>query len=218
MTDSPLLRNDAGTARERAADEPVGGLDLEVAIGRNVRELRNQYGLTVAELATRIGISKAMLSKIENAQTSCSLGTLAALAGGLDVPVTSLFRGADKERPSSFVPAGGGTAIVRDGSQAGHEYQLLGSLRGEHRRLECLQVTLTVKSETYPLFQHPGTEFIYMLEGQMDYAHGRSVHRLTPGDSLQMDGEGAHGPADLIELPIRFLSVIAFPDTVAPHR
>ncbi|WP_436533317.1 helix-turn-helix domain-containing protein [Actinoplanes sp. HUAS TT8] len=218
MTDSPLLRNDTGTARERAADEPLGGLDLEAAIGRNVRELRTQHGLTVAELALRIGISKAMLSKIENAQTSCSLGTLAALADGLNVPVTSLFRGADKERPSSFVPAGGGTAIVRDGSQAGHEYQLLGTLRGEHRRLECLHVTLTVKSETYPLFQHPGTEFIYMLEGTMDYAHGRSVHRLTPGDSLQMDGEGAHGPADLVELPIRFLSVIAFPDTVAPHR
>jgi quercetin dioxygenase-like cupin family protein len=63
------------------------------------------------------------------------------------------------------------------------------------------------------LFQHPGTEFIYMLEGVMDYAHSRSVYRLHPGDSLQIDGEGAHGPADLIELPIRFLSVIAFPDS-----
>jgi transcriptional regulator with XRE-family HTH domain len=214
----PLLRNDAGVARERAAGAPADGPDLETAIGRNVRELRNQYGLTVAELAARVGISKAMLSKIENAQTSCSLSTLASLASGLDVPVTSLFRGAETERPSSFVPAGGGTAIVRDGSQAGHEYQLLGTLRGEHRRLECLYVTLSEKSTTYPLFQHPGTEFIYMLEGVMDYAHGRSVFRLSPGDSLQMDGEGAHGPADLIELPIRFLSVIAFPDTVAPHR
>ena len=26
---------------------------------------------------------------------------------------------------------------------------------------------------TYPLFQHPGTEFIYMLEGVMDYSHSR---------------------------------------------
>ncbi|GAT04196.1 XRE family transcriptional regulator, partial [Mycolicibacterium fortuitum subsp. acetamidolyticum] len=93
------------------------------------------------------------------------------------------------------------------------EYQLLSSLRGEHKRLECLHVTLTEKSQTYPLFQHPGTEFLYMLEGVMDYSHSRSVYRLQPGDSLQIDGEGAHGPVDLIELPIRFLSVIAFPDS-----
>ena len=38
------------------------------------------------------------MSKIENAQTSCSLSTLALLAKGFDVPVTSLFRGADVER------------------------------------------------------------------------------------------------------------------------
>ncbi|WP_433519853.1 helix-turn-helix domain-containing protein [Nonomuraea sp. CA-143628] len=36
-------------------------------------------------MALEVGISKAMLSKTENAQTSCSLSTLAALARGLDV-------------------------------------------------------------------------------------------------------------------------------------
>ncbi len=154
-----------------------------------------------------------MLSKIENARTSCSLGTLALLARGFDVPVTSLFRGAETERPASFVKAGQGTPIVRNGTQAGHEYVLLGGLRGEHKRLECLHVTLSSKSEPYPLFQHPGTEFIYMLEGVMDYGHSSAVYRLEAGDSLQIDGEGAHGPVDLIQVPIRFLSVVAFPDT-----
>ncbi|WGL51673.1 XRE family transcriptional regulator [Nocardioides sp. BP30] len=206
-----LLRN-TGTARRRGAEEPIEELELEAAIARNVRELRLQRGLSVADMAGEIGISKAMLSKVENAQTSCSLGTLALLAKGLDVPVTSLFRGADTERPASYVRAGRGTPIVRNGTQAGHEYQLLGALRGEHKRLECLLVTLTGTSETYPLFQHPGTEFIYMLEGTIDYGHGRKVYRLTAGDSLTLDGEGAHGPVELIDVPIRFLSVIAFPD------
>src|SRR5262245_49679338 len=68
---------------------------LERVIGEQVRRLRAASGLTVGEAAAKIGISKAMLSKIENAQTSCSLSTLARLATGLDVPVTSLFRGAD---------------------------------------------------------------------------------------------------------------------------
>lgn len=213
MSDHPLLRNESGSARDRDPLVSVDELELESAIGQNVRQLRQQLGLTVADTAARVGISKAMLSKIENAQTSCSLSTLALLAKGFDVPVTSLFRGADVERPAAFVKAGTGAQIVREGTKEGHEYELLGSLRGEHKRLECLMVTLSAKSQTYPLFQHPGTEFIYMLEGVMDYGHSRSVYRLQAGDSLQIDGEGAHGPVDLVEVPIRFLSVIAFPDS-----
>ncbi|MCV7347734.1 helix-turn-helix domain-containing protein [Mycolicibacterium rhodesiae] len=208
-----LLRNQSGTARDRDPHEPVADVEFETAIARNVRQLRQQLGLSVADMASRVGISKAMMSKIENVQTSPSLSTLALLAKGFDVPVSTLFRGADVERPAAFVKAGTGARIVRNGTKAGHEYELLGSLRGEHKRLECLLVTLSEKSTTYPLFQHPGTEFIYVLEGVMDYAHSRSVYRLHPGDSLQIDGEGAHGPADLIEVPIRFLSVIAFPDS-----
>ena len=217
MSDLPqipgeLIRNESGIARDRDPSEPPEELELEAAIARNVRRLRQQLGLTVADMAVRVGISKAMMSKIENAQTSCSLSTLALLARGLDVPVTSLLRGAETERPASYVQAGQGTPIVRHGSRAGHEYHQLGALRGEHKRLECLHVTLTSKSQEYPLFQHPGTEFLYMLEGEMDYAHSRAVYRLRPGDSLVVDGEGAHGPVDLVEVPIRFLSVIAFPD------
>ncbi len=74
-------------------------------------------------------------------------------------------------------------------------------------------VTLNEDSESYPLFQHPGTEFIHMLEGEMVYGHGQESYRLRAGDSLQFDGEGPHGPVELVELPIRFLSVIAFPDS-----
>ena len=213
VTDDALIRNQSGTARERPVDQPVEELELESAIAHNVRRLRRQEGLSVGDMAAKVGISKAMLSKIENAQTSCSLSTLAALATAFDVSVTSLFRGADLERSAVFVKAGEGSQIVREGSREGHEYEMLGSLRGEHKRLECLLVTLTEKSVTQPLFQHQGTEFIFMLDGTMDYAHSRSVYRLSPGDSLQLDGEGAHGPVELVELPIRFLSVIAFPDS-----
>ena len=52
-----------------------------------------------------------------------------------------------------------------------------------------------------------------MLEGVPDHSHSWAVYLLTPGDSLQRDGEGAHGPVDLVQPPIRFLSVIAFPDS-----
>lgn len=161
-------------------------------------------------LAEQTGMSKAMLSKIENAQTSCSLSTLARLADALEVPVTALFRGVEAEREAVFVPAGHGARIVRRGSNVGHLYEQLGSLRGEHKRIEPLLVTLTEASEVFPLFQHAGTEFLYMLDGVMTYGHGTSRYEMSPGDSLQFDGEGPHGPIELKQLPIRFLSVTAY--------
>ncbi len=214
MTTEPgeLIRNTSGIARDREPGAVAEELALEAAIAVNVRAQRLRLNLSVSETAERVGISKAMLSKIENAQTSCSLGTLARLAAGLGVPVAALIRGSETEREASFTKSGQGATITRTGTKEGHVYELLGALRGEHKRLECLMVTLSEDSELYPLFQHPGTEFLHVLEGVIEYGHGRSVYRLQPGDSLTLDGEAAHGPTKLIEVPVRFLSVIAFPD------
>ncbi|KQY06801.1 DNA-binding protein [Mycobacterium sp. Root135] len=201
----------APVEREVPSDTPTG-VDLEKVIAKRVRALRRSTGLSVGDMALKVGISKAMLSKIENAQTSCSLNTLARLAAGLDVPVTSLFRGADTEREAVFVESGHGAVIVGRGTRIGHHYELLGALRGQHKRLEPVLVTLTNASEVFPLFQHAGTEMLYMLEGVMVYGHGESEYTLRPGDSLLLDGEGLHGPHELVRLPIRFLAITAYPD------
>ena len=199
-----------------AHDERDRGIErvLERAIAVQVRRHRRARGMTVGELAVRAGISKAMLSKIENSLTSSSLTTLARLAAALDVPVTALFRGADGDREAVYTPADGGARIVARGSRIGHEYTLIGALRGPQKRMEAHVVTLTERSEIFPLFQHPGTELLFMLEGEMVYGHGEASYTLGPGDALQLDGEGVHGPQELLALPIRFLSVVAYGD---PH-
>src|SRR5699024_1364470 len=86
---------------------------------------------------------RQMLSKIENAQTSASLATVDALARGLEVPVTSLFRAADHETQSVFSKSGQAPETVRRGSNLGHRYQLLGQLTRRHGLFEPLLVTLT---------------------------------------------------------------------------
>ncbi|MFB9375962.1 helix-turn-helix domain-containing protein [Kineococcus gynurae] len=207
--DEPVATGSAAREIPREAAGPVEG-DLERTIAAHVRAYRTAAGVSVAEMAERVGISKAMLSKIENAQTSCSLTTLARLAAGLQVPVSALFRGVDAEREAVFVPAGHGARIVRRGSRQGHLYELLGALRGPHKRMEAVLVTLTEASEVFPLFQHPGTELLFMLEGEMVYGHGEARYTMRPGDALQFDGEGPHGPEELRELPAKFLAVTAY--------
>jgi len=183
---------------------------LETAIGREVREFRRQLDMTVAELAKQAKLSAGMLSKIENGMTSPSLDTLQALSQALHVPVTAFFRRFEEERNATFVPAGQGLTIERRGTRAGHQYQLLGHTLRKGLSVEPYLITLTEDSDVFPIFQHAGVEFLYMLEGEVGYRHGNRTYTLTPGDSLFFDADVPHGPDDLRKLPIRFLSIICY--------
>ncbi len=192
--------------------EPKAG-SLEAAIGRQVREFRQRLQLTVVDLGKLAGVSRGMVSKIENGMTSPSLATLSALAQALNVPVTSLFRRYEEQRDATFVKANQGLVIERRGTRAGHQYQLLGHTVGKTISVEPYLITLTEESEIFPLFQHAGVEFIYILEGKVSYRHGGRVYQMGPGDSMFFDSDAPHGPEELLKLPIRFLSVI-----VQPHE
>ena len=108
-----------------------------------------------------------------------------------------------------MVRAGQGLTIERRGTRAGHQYQLLGHSVHSDVAVEPYLITLEKESEVFPLFQHAGVEFIYVLKGIMVYRHADATYRLTPGDSLFFDADAPHGPEDLVKLPVRFLSVIS---------
>jgi transcriptional regulator with XRE-family HTH domain len=197
-------RPPAGTVAQGALEDALNAI-----IAERVREFRLQLGLTVGQLAELTSLSKGMLSKIENAQASPSLATLARLSEALKVPVTAFFRGLNEEQDVLHVKAGRGLDIEHKGSGPGHRYQLLGTMRAPHNSLETMLVTLTERADAFPLYQHPGTELIYMIAGRIEYLCGSSRYLLEPGDAMQFVGEVPHGPCTLIELPIQFLSVKA---------
>ena len=182
---------------------------LERAIGRQVKRYRGQLGLTITDMCNRTGLSAGMMSKIENGNTSPSLATLRSLSTALNVPVTALFREFEEQRDATFVKAGQGLAIERRGTRAGHQYQLLGHSVHSDVSVEPYLITLEKASEVFPIFQHSGVEFIYLLQGSMIYRHLNATYTLTPGDSLFFDADAPHGPDELVELPVRFLSVIS---------
>ena len=190
---------------------------LEVAIGREVRAFRKQKEITVAELATKTGLSIGMLSKIENGNTSPSLSTLQTLANSLSVPLTSFFRRFEEQRMAVHTKSGEGVELEREGTRAGHQYNLLGHIGSNASGVivEPYLITLTEESDIFPMFQHGGIETIYMLEGRVNYRHGDEVHALEPGDTLFFDADAPHGPEELVALPARYLAIISYPQSLS---
>ena len=184
--------------------------DLEAAIGRQVRSLRKKLDMRVSELAKLAGLSSGMMSKIENGLTSPSLSTLSSLSVALNVPVTALFQQFEERHDATFVRAGQGLKIERRGTRSGHQYLLLGHSHDKTLAVEPYMITLTDESETFPFFQHAGSEFIYLLDGGMSYRHGDRVYTMKPGDSLFFDATVPHGPESLDDLPCNFITVIAY--------
>ena len=181
------------------------------SIGAQVRVARNKHGLTVAKVAEVTGLSSGMLSKVENGNAFPSLTTLHALSRVFKVPMTFFFETHQETQGCCYVKKDGGLFIESRGSKVGHQYQLLGHGVGKELSVSPYMIEMTDTSEVFPLFQHPGVEFIHMLEGAMVYEHGGKPYHLSPGDSLFFEGTTAHGPIELIKLPIRFLSIIIEP-------
>ena len=207
-----------GEARSRLHQDPHGlrrtrERNLQVAIGRQVRELRKRQRMTVAELANQTGLSIGMLSKIENGVISPSLTTLQSLTSVLSVPLVQLFAGFEEPRGAMHVKAGEGAEVERAGTRAGHQYNLLGHVGANASGVvvEPYLITLSDESDHFPVFQHEGLEFLHILDGRVNYRHGDRMYLLEPGDSLLFDADAPHGPEELLSLPIRYLSVITYP-------
>ena len=217
------MKQAKGAARRRRAARPerTGPTAAEYAgtphqsytasVGRVARRIRDELGLTLANVADQAGISPGMLSRLETGRVSPSLETIVALAGALGVkPALLLQDVGEAEGDAQHVPAGHGLEVVRRGTRRGHTYHLLAAQRGPRKEFEPFLVTLNDKSETFPGFQHAGTEFIYILSGELRYRHGKESYLLKEGDSLTFRGDVAHGPDRLVRMPIRMLSIIIY--------
>ena len=84
--------------------------DLAKLVGERLRAARQERGLSVGALAETAGIGKGSLSEVENGVRNPTLSTLYALAGALELPLSSLLAG----RPGARVSlAGGGGPVAR---------------------------------------------------------------------------------------------------------
>lgn len=195
-------------------DKQVEGYlpSLEESVGAAIRELRQRHGLTIAQVSEQAGISRGMLSKIETGHTSAGMDTLARIARALGVSMSMLFSKYDVSASrAQHIKSGMGMEVVRRGTKSGHTYHLLAYDQGPTKLFEPFLITIEDDSQRYPTFQHPGTEFLYMLEGGLEYRCGNETFLLEPGDSLSFQGDVPHGPERLVRCPIKFLSVIVYP-------
>lgn len=200
------------TASARSAAPPDRALvPLEKRVGEVIKHLRLAAKLTLAELSDGAEMSSAMLSRVENGMATASLDTLERICHALGVSLSDLFQQTDQKAGiAQLIKRSDQMEVVRVGTKHGHTYRLLSYDRGPKKIFEPFLIEMDRKSQSWPRFSHPGVEFIYMLQGRVEYRFGDKSYILEPGDAFTFSGDVVHGPERLLDDRAKFLAIIVY--------
>lgn len=166
---------------------------IEKKIADKIREFRKARGLTLSRLGEMTGLSKGLLSRIENNQVSPPIATLSKIAKALDVSIGIFFTEAETDDSSlSVIRKRDRREILRRGSRIGYTYQSLSQLKPPHA-IQPFIVQFPVSAQKPPmLFDHTGEEFMLVLGGEVDVVYGDRTIRLKTGDAVHFDSSVPH--------------------------
>ena len=177
---------------EGTLDAPSGSANGSVSsrFGARVREARSQQGLTLEELASAAGISRATLSNLERGEHSPSLNAATDVARALGVSLAQLL-GEEERRPTVTIPAEE-RLVFRD-QRTGIDRQLL-SPAFAGRGIEWIRVILPPGSATDDLQPyHPAIDKYVLVEaGSLRMVVGAMSHRLEAGDAFYFRADILH--------------------------
>lgn len=183
----------------------------ELRLGEKIRKLRQEQRLTLQELSELSGLSKPLLSQIENDQVTPPLATLLKIARGLKVGIHYFFE-EEGDRQKFVLVRGdeGATTPRRPKSDITQGYRYRPLAPGiRHKQIEpfLVEFELTVWDDSN-FYRHDGEEFIYLVDGELEFHFGGEVMRLMPGDSIYYDSSEPHGYVSVGERKARAVAVL----------
>jgi transcriptional regulator with XRE-family HTH domain len=163
----------------------VANVDLEV-VGQRLRAARDGRGLTLAQLASLTGLTKAHLSRLESGERQASIGALVGLSSALGTKVSVLL-GEDADQSP--------LAVYSPSAPTHHANGLeIASCSGfnESQILEAMRVTIRADRAPSAPVQHLGEEWVYVQRGSLDLEYDGTLYELAENDAAHFDATRPH--------------------------
>lgn len=185
----------------------------EFRIGGKIRAQRQQRRLTLQELSDLTGLSKPLLSQIENEQVVPPLATLLKIGRGLKVDIHFFFEDDDNRqklvltRGKELRPSLQRQAVNTENNPYTY-HSLAQGLRHKHMEPFLVEIDSTVWDDKL-FFHHDGEEeFLHVLEGEIELHYGSDIYRMATGDSVYYDSSQPHGLVSAGTGKARILAVL----------
>jgi transcriptional regulator with XRE-family HTH domain len=163
------------------------------AFGGRVRQLREQAGLTLEQVAKLSGVSRAMLSKVERGEKSPTIGVAKHIAHGLGVSFSALVSDEAATRRAFALVRKDQRQVFKD-PETGFERYLLSPLMAG-MSVEVVLHHLPPKASTGKTPPHPAgvTKHVLVSKGRVVVSVDQVETVLEEGDSLYFEADVEHG-------------------------
>ena len=168
-------------------------------VGSRLREERERRGISLRELARRVGVSPSLVSQIELDRVNPSVSTLWTLVTELGLTMSEVFGDSPPDnRAVRPLRVGGGLA---ERPETRRVINLASGVRWERltsqvdRDVEFLYVVYPVGASSCPedaLVTHGGREYGYVASGTLGVRVGFEEYELGPGGSIAFDSSSPH--------------------------
>lgn len=191
--------------------EPLAGTAPADLIGPNVRAAREAQGISLRELARRIGVSPSFISQLERNKANASVGTLYALVDVLGISIDQVMAGPDA-RASHHERLGSPRDERNAPTRALQVDQPLQRSEGRARiqfpgvtwerltqasdpQVDFLHVTYAPGSASSPedeMMRHGGHEYGFVVSGTITVQVGFDTYLMAAGDAITFDSMTPH--------------------------
>jgi transcriptional regulator with XRE-family HTH domain len=185
---------------------------LKLDVGGKLRRLREDHGLSLADLARRSTLPESALREFEDGKAVPAVGELLKIANVLGVSIGHFFQTRIPDKRVEVVRAAERWTVKarsEAGNARGYRYQSL-----SHGLTEKLMQPFMVEvppgqDSALNRSQHEGEEFLFVLGGVLEVEIGGERHRLEPGDSIYYDSRQPHTLRALEGVTARLIACIA---------
>jgi transcriptional regulator with XRE-family HTH domain len=160
-----------------------------IRISKKIKNIRKEKGLTIQEVADRAGVTKGLISQIENSRTIPSLLVLMQIINAIEVDIDFFF--SDLRIKESDAPV----LVIRKSefsqSSDPDKFQELLS-----RNFRSGQVAIGLRelqpNSSSEYLTEEAFEFVYMLKGSLKFQFMNQIVELDEGDAYFSDARIAH--------------------------
>ncbi len=190
----------------RAATDAAENFISEKRLGERIKQLRLKKAMGLVELGKHTGLSASFLSQLETGRVVPTLRNLARIALVFSKDLSYFF----EPEPKTLFRIQRGKDRIRlpqsGTDDPSYYFESLGYLVPD-RQLDPYFAEFLPNVKQRRAHQHPGCEFLYVLEGELDITHGDSRHRLEAGDAVYFDSNTPHSYSTTGEVGAKSLIV-----------
>ncbi|MCD6153446.1 MAG: helix-turn-helix transcriptional regulator [Syntrophobacterales bacterium] len=184
----------------------------ELKIGSKVRELRQKKHYTLQDLVTKTGLSKSVLTEIEDGDTIPPVATLLKLSKALKVGMAYFFEDEVISEKISVTRSGERMRLERrphhHEGEVDYSYETLETKKPD-KHMEPLLVEFRPMDTSDMIFMsHEGEEFLYVLEETLEFRTDDRIEILNPGDTIYFESDINHSFRSLTDQPARAIVVV----------